>query len=239
MQESESAAGMRTGVTHARALPQTVAAPQGVTIERAEQLIRAEMEKHGLFGRGWSYAIERRRSRFGVADFAKQELRFSAPCIAVNPEAELLDTIWHEIAHVLAGLKAGHGLLWKIQARALGARPETCCGKNVVAPDMKYHAICPKCGHRHTRERLPTSRDRRTKERKPYSASCGWCVKKYGGTRRIFEECRLSWVETSTGRAVEWPPKPAAAAAVEQLPAREPETWTVKPITSAVQVSLF
>jgi len=128
-----------------------------------------------------------------------------------------------------------------MHALALGARPEASCGQGVVAPDMKYHAICPKCGYKHTAMRLPTTKDKLTQERRPYAASCGWCVKKYGRTSANFEACRLTWTETRTGQAVEWPPKQAAAATVKQLsqPAPEAEVWKVEPITFATQQRLF
>lgn len=215
------------------------------TIERAEELIRAEMEKWGIFAQGWTYGIEQTRYRFGVADFKNKQLRISAPFILVNGEAELLDTIRHEIAHVRAGIAAGHGRLWKIQAITVGARPEACCGKNVVAPDMKYHAICPKCSHKFKVTRLPTTKDKRSKERRPYAGSCGHCVKGWNRTQANLDACLLQWIETATGQAIEWPPKPATAATVEPVeaapsaPAAPEVVFSGKSLTNAVQESLF
>jgi predicted SprT family Zn-dependent metalloprotease len=222
---------------------------EAVTIARAEELIRAEMEKFGMFERGWTYGIEETRYRFGVADFKKKQIRISAPCILVNSEAELIETVRHEIAHVNAGLEAGHGRLWKLQAIAVGAKPEACCGQNVVSPDMKYHAICPLCSHRFTRSRLPTTKDKRTNERKPYAGSCGYCAPSWYRTQERLDKCRLQWIETATGEAIQWPPLVAAApveveaAPVEVAPSPqpepEPEVWTATPMTNAVQQSLF
>ena len=45
------------------------------------------MERRGLFARGWTYAIEQRLRRFGVADFEHKQLRVSAPFIVVNMAA--------------------------------------------------------------------------------------------------------------------------------------------------------
>ena len=40
------------------------------------------------------------------------------------PESEVRDTILHEIAHALAGVKAGHGPEWKAAAVKVGANPK-------------------------------------------------------------------------------------------------------------------
>ena len=36
---------------------------------------------------------------------------------------QIRDTVLHEIAHAIAGREAGHGPLWKVTARRIGATP--------------------------------------------------------------------------------------------------------------------
>lgn len=249
--DSETTASTTATTAPAPATTDRTQTPQGVTVERAEQLIRYQMETRGIFARGWSFKFDTARRRMGSCDYEAKCLTFSVPFIEVNDEAELLDTIKHEIAHILAGSRAGHGRIWRAHALALGCKPEACGGSNVVSPDMRYHAICAECGSRTNRDMLPrarvghlkrTGRGRRRQragELTPCATFCSRCLDRHGRTRANFERFILSWVETSTGRAVEWPPKPTTTtpAPVEQQPERE--VWTVPPLTYTVQASLF
>lgn len=74
-----------------------------------------------------------------------QELVLSQYWVDVLDEAEVRDTILHEIAHVLAGIRAGHGPAWKDVARSLGARPEACASPKARIA-YRYKLVCPKCG---------------------------------------------------------------------------------------------
>lgn len=239
------------------------------TVARAEQMIRALLEKHGMTARGWTWKFDNARRRMAGVDYARTQFTFSIPFIEANDEAELEDSIKHEIAHVLAGAAANHGRLWKLHALALGCKPEA-CGKGVVAPEMRYHAICPGCAKRFERERLPTARKgallrragrgrrrQRSGNLEPVETYCSPCLDRHGRSKENFGRFKLSWIETNTGRAVEWPPrakaegeeggqgearaesKPPAAPAPTPGATREPERWTVAPMTNATQASLF
>ncbi|HEY0174447.1 MAG TPA: hypothetical protein VGB98_25750 [Pyrinomonadaceae bacterium] len=262
----------------ARSTPQTIEARADeeeaptVTVERAEELIRAMMEKHGLTARGWTYKFDQTRHRLASCheEPGNNYLSFSVPFILCNREEVLVDSIGHEVAHALAGAACGHGRRWQLHALAVGCKPEAACGREVVSPDSRYHAVCPNCGHRITRAILPRARKgaltkrvgrgrrQRTGPLEPVATYCSGCLDKFGRSRESFDRLTLTWIETATGRVIEWPPKstqPAAAAAqpppaapapeIEQQPAPkptpepEPETWEVKPITHATQPSLF
>jgi len=60
----------------------------------------------------------------------------------------MLDTLRHEVAHVLAGNMAGHGFAWRQAARSLGAVPEARVTLNKVGLQnhLTYKAVCPVCG---------------------------------------------------------------------------------------------
>lgn len=53
------------------------------------------------------------------------------------------NTIRHEIAHIIAGIEAGHGLEWKKTAIMVGAKPETYHSENLV--QLKKWALQCKC----------------------------------------------------------------------------------------------
>jgi predicted SprT family Zn-dependent metalloprotease len=224
-------------------------------------MIRAAMEKHGMAARGWTWKFDNARRRLGQTDYVNRQFSFSIPLIEVNEEAELADTIGHEIAHAIAGSKAGHGRLWKVIALSVGCMPKACGGGNIVSPEMRYHANCPECGKRFDRERLPTARKghlsrragrgarrQRTGKLEPVETYCSPCLDRIGRRSESFERLKLSWVETRTGKAVEWPPKQKAKEQNEAAPTAppqapqpqpEPERWTVAPMTHATQPSLF
>lgn len=77
-------------------------------------------------------------SRGGVA----HTITFSKHWATRLPEEEVRDIILHEIAHAIAGHKAGHGYEWKRVARRIGAKPEACKVSDVALELAKYHAVC-------------------------------------------------------------------------------------------------
>ena len=50
-------------------------------------------------------------------------IRISRTHALEGSEEQIRDTVLHEIAHAIAGREAGHGLLWKVTARRIGATP--------------------------------------------------------------------------------------------------------------------
>lgn len=125
-------------------------------LEDAENLALTLMEDNGLSG--WSFAFDRAKRRCGACFYAKKTITLSRYYVERNDEADVRDTILHEIAHVLAGAKAGHGAIWQMWAIRLGARPER-CATNVVMPEGNVEGLCdPGCTTRHTRHRMPPKR---------------------------------------------------------------------------------
>lgn len=223
----------------ARTMPtNTTPAPkQGVSMERAAEIIREEMNKHGLIARGWTYRLGRACKEFGSCNEKRKLLTFSAPIAALNTEDDLREVACHEIAHAKAGQAAGHGRVWQAMALACGANPKRTCGSHIIAPDNKYHATCGSCGTVCKMTRPPKR-----------VMCCNRCVTKHinpymSRTRKIeiHDRFTLTWIEQATGRSGQKKAdfeqtKPEAANPVEQ---REPEVWNAKPITRAIQPSLF
>lgn len=88
-------------------------------------------------------------ARFVVADEAMREQAF--------------DTLYHEVAHALAGHAAGHGPAWKAMCRKLGAQPERLANmttdQRAVAERVNPHRWevgCEKCNVSAKRHRLAT-----------------------------------------------------------------------------------
>jgi len=128
-----------------------------MNINKAIQLAVIEMEKHNLISQGWTFRMDNAKRRFGLCEFTNKVISLSRYMTHLNEEAEVLDIIRHEIAHALAGFKAGHGILWKRKAIEVGARPEMYYSENkkIVKVKGNYEAVCPSCGNVSRRFRAP------------------------------------------------------------------------------------
>lgn len=125
-------------------------------LEDAENLALTLMEDHGI-GNTWSFAFDNAKTRCGCAKFKIRTITLSRHFVQRNGEAEVTDTILHEIAHVKAGAKAGHGVQWQMWAIRVGARPERCAVADM--PQGKVRGTCaPWCTTPHTRHRMPPAR---------------------------------------------------------------------------------
>ena len=121
---------------------------------------------------GWKLVIDKRSTqRLGCCNYVKKVISLSAWLVDLNgpDHPEVIDTLRHEVAHVLAGPRHNHDLLWKSYAVELGAMPKaTVCPKEFRSlPRRKarfhYVAACPACDRKFTM---------RGKPRKTYACPC-------------------------------------------------------------------
>ena len=138
-------------------------------LEDAWRLAHRLMEEHGLAG--WRFELDRAKRRAGICRHAQKVIGLSAPITRLHPEAEVRDTILHEIAHALAGPKAGHGPAWVATARRIGCSAERCVPEDAPTVPGAWRGVCPQ-GHTADRHRRPERvllctlcRDRPTPER--------------------------------------------------------------------------
>ena len=80
----------------------------------AEALIRLHLDN------SWSFAFDRAARRAGLCDFAKKRITVSRHLAERAEDDVVHQTLLHEVAHALAGPKAGHGPEWKRIAGELG-----------------------------------------------------------------------------------------------------------------------
>lgn len=113
------------------------------------ELARKLMNQHG-YGH-LPIKVGNAKRTLGTAVFGRdgtpRELRLSAAILSRMPQ-KAEDTILHEIAHFIAGHKAGHGPRWKSAARRIGADPTRTAH---VEPDTQrelsnYVSVCETCG---------------------------------------------------------------------------------------------
>ena len=90
-------------------------------VEVAE-LAHELMDQHGL--EDWTFRFSATRARLGECRERDKLIRIGMRHALAGDPKEVKDTILHEIAHALAGAKAGHGSAWKAVAGRIGATPK-------------------------------------------------------------------------------------------------------------------
>lgn len=87
------------------------------------------MAEHGITEQGWTFAFDSAASRMGVCRYRDKRIAVSRLYAAEASHEDVRDTLLHEIAHVLAGARAKHGVLWKAHASRIGATPKACAAR--------------------------------------------------------------------------------------------------------------
>lgn len=124
-----------------------------VDLRQAWELGRELMDEHGLVE--WELVFDRARRRAGACRYRDLTISLSAPLTRLHEPEHVTDTVLHEIAHALAGPRAGHGPRWRATAVAIGASPERCLAEDVPRIEGRWLGVCPQ-GHTVDRHRRPT-----------------------------------------------------------------------------------
>jgi predicted SprT family Zn-dependent metalloprotease len=105
------------------------------------------MQDFGLIEAGWRFDFDNGKRRMGCCHYTDKKITISQHFLN-SPRSEIEDTIRHEIAHALAGYKAGHGYEWQRMAISCGAKPTRCYQANNVVNEAKhnYEIHCTGCG---------------------------------------------------------------------------------------------
>lgn len=147
-----------------------------MNLNDAQSLAVAKLHEHGLTPE-WGFKFDRAAQRAGQCRYRDRTITLSRFYVENNDEAEVTDTILHEIAHALVGGGHGHDYTWKRKCLEIGgnARRTTHGQSNVP---YKWEGTCPN-GHVVGRRRLTQSvRD---------GATCNSCSNTYD------PQFKLSW----------------------------------------------
>lgn len=118
----------------------------------AARLGRALLDEHGLHD--WELVFDRAKRRAGICRETTRQIGLSAPLTELHSEADVRDTILHEVAHALVGARHGHDRVWKATARRIGCSAERCLSPDTPSVDGAWVGLCS-AGHRVTRHRRP------------------------------------------------------------------------------------
>ena len=108
--------------------------------------------RHGL--EGWRVELDSAKRRAGVCRHADRVIGLSAPLTRVHDEAEVRDTVLHEIAHALVGPAHRHDAVWRATALRLGCSGQRCVPEQAPRVPGAWVGTCP-AGHVHDRHRHP------------------------------------------------------------------------------------
>jgi len=115
----------------------------------AEALIRMHLDP------SWSFGFDRARTRAGSCDHARRRITMSRHLAAAWDDDEVHQILLHEVAHAMAGSRAGHGPVWRRTAAELGYVGGRTHDGPVAVDQARWIGRCP-AGHEHHRFRRPT-----------------------------------------------------------------------------------
>ena len=134
-----------------------------MNLSSAQTLAVSLMKQHKIWELGWRFEFNNHLRAFGVCSYGNKSIQLSKHLTRLNDLETVKDTILHEIAHAIAGFKAGHGIEWKRVCIRIGAKPERCYTKeDTNTPQLKYYAVCGGCGKTHEKARLKLREVRRS-----------------------------------------------------------------------------
>lgn len=127
----------------------------------AKDLISKHVELNG-----WKFEFNTRKTSLGLCSYSKQTISLSSYLLQLMSDAEVKNTLLHEIAHALTK-GDGHGNIWRrkfIELGGNGNRTTTLECTFEEHPKTKYSLTCPCCGYVIPKHRKPKR-----------ESSCGKC----------------------------------------------------------------
>jgi SprT protein len=103
----------------------------------------------------WSFGFDRATTRAGLCDHRAMRISVSRHFAQRFEDDEIHQVLLHEVAHALAGPKAGHGPRWKATARELGYEGKRLLDTPIASELAPWVGSCPN-GHQVYRHRRPS-----------------------------------------------------------------------------------
>lgn len=119
----------------------------------------ALMKQHGLIEQGWTFGISNEKRFLGRCYYTSKVITYSKYFLHV-PQAQITDTLLHEIAHALVGPGHHHNNVWRNMAIRVGAKPERCARGVTTSAQPNYVLECAKCKQRWYRFRIKAATHR-------------------------------------------------------------------------------
>ncbi len=121
----------------------------------------------------WTFAFDNAKKRAGLCNYTARRITVSRYLAARYEDDEVHQILLHEVAHALAGPRAGHGPKWKTVARGLGYDGKRTHDGEIADELAPWVGVCP-AGHTHFRYRQPTR-----------AFACGLCARGFNRAHLI------------------------------------------------------
>jgi predicted SprT family Zn-dependent metalloprotease len=133
----------------------------------AHALIALHLDDH------WSFGFDNAKTRAGLCNYTAKKITVSKYLASRYEDDDIHQVLLHEVAHAMAGPKAGHGAAWKSTARELGYVGRRLHDGPIADELAPWVGTCP-AGHTHFRYRRPTR-----------PLSCGRCSRGFSQSNLI------------------------------------------------------
>jgi predicted SprT family Zn-dependent metalloprotease len=143
-------------------------------LDRVRTWAHALIELH--LDASWSFGFDNAKTRAGLCNYTHKRITVSRYLAARYEDDEIHQVLLHEVAHAMAGTRAGHGPRWKAVAAGLGYEGNRLHGGAIASELAPWVGTCP-AGHVHYRYRRPAR-----------TLACGKC------SRRFDPAHVISWV---------------------------------------------
>lgn len=127
-------------VPYERIVPQASGLVRGIgrELETVRQMAISLLAEHGLAD--WCFDFDHATRRAGCCDYRRKRISLAQQFARQASEAEIADTLLHEIAHALVGKKHNHDAVWRAKALELGCSGERCHNLRFCPP--RYIIAC-------------------------------------------------------------------------------------------------
>jgi predicted SprT family Zn-dependent metalloprotease len=121
----------------------------------------------------WTFGFDNAKTRAGLCNYTEHRITVSKHLAGRYDDDEIHQVLLHEVAHAIAGSRAGHGPRWKSTAADLGYIGNRLHDGAIASELAPWIGLCP-AGHEHYRYRTPV---------KPLA--CGRCSRRYDAANLI------------------------------------------------------
>jgi predicted SprT family Zn-dependent metalloprotease len=115
----------------------------------------------------WSFGFDNAKKRAGQCNFGTKRITVSRYLTATAEDDDIHQVLLHEVAHAMAGSKAGHGPQWKSTAARIGYIGTRLYPSSIANDLAPWVGTCP-AGHKHYRHRRPAQ-----------IMACGTCSRRF------------------------------------------------------------
>ena len=115
----------------------------------------------------WSFGFDNAKTRAGLCNYTAKRITVSKYLAARFEDDEIHQVLLHEVAHAMAGTRAGHGPRWKAVAKELGYEGSRLHEGQTATEFAPWIGTCP-AGHVHYRYRRPAR-----------PLACGTCSRRF------------------------------------------------------------